>query len=561
MFIVLDNAESILDPLGTSAKEIYAIVDELSQFDNICLCITSRISAVPPRCQALHIPTLSAAAARDTFYRIYEHSEQADAINDILEKLDFHPLSITLLATVAQYNKWDANRLTREWEQKRTGVLHIQHSTSLAATIELSLASPMFQELGPDARGLLGVVAFFSQGVDEKNIGWLFPTISDGPNIFDTFCILSLTYRTNGFITMLAPLRDYLRPRDPKSSPLLIATKDCYFTRLAVSAHPEKPSHEESRWIMSEDVNVEHLLDVFTSIDANLENVWDACVYFMSHLYWHKPRLVMLGPKIEALPDDHPSKALCLQMLSSLIHSVGNHAERKRLLTRALKLWRERRSDTQVAQVLSDLSDTNREMGLKKEGIQQAKEASEIFERLGEAAGQAGCLIKLALLLHSDNQLDAAEKAASRAIDLLPEKGQQLRLCQGHRTLGTIYQFKGKKDQAIHHLEVALEIASPLNCDSELFWVHYSLADLFCGQGRLNDAHTHIERAKSHAINNAYLLARATVMQALFWGIQRMFEKARSEASRAIDVFEKLGAANDAEATREIFKISRIRNG
>ena len=554
MLIVLDNAESILDLQGSSAEEIYAIVDELARFNNICLCITSRISIILPGCETLKTPTLSTEAARDTFYRIYKHGEQSDPINSILEQLDFHPLSITLLATVAENNQWDINRLTREWERQRTRLLRTQHSGSLAAAIELSLASPTFQQLGPDARGLLEVVSFFPQGVSESNIDWLFPTISDGPNMFDKFCILSLTYRRDGFITMLAPLRDCLHPKDPKSSSLLSTTKESYFTRLSGVVLPDRPSFEESLWITSEDVNVEHLLDVFTSIDAGSKNVWDACAGFTDRLRWHKPRLVMLGPKIEALPDDHPSKAQCLERLSWLFYSVGNQVEQKRLLTHTLKLWREQGSDFDVARTLTFLSEANRRNDLHKEGIQQAKEALEIFERLGNTLGQAVCLIDLAWALHHDDQLDAAEEAASRIFDLLPEKGEQPQVCQGHRVLGAIHDSKGETEKAIRHFEAALEIASLANWHLELFWIHWSLAWLFSGKDRFDDAHVHVQRARSHVVNDPYLLARASQQQAILWSEKDKPEEANSEALRALDVFEKLGAANDAERVRNLLR-------
>ena len=351
---------------------------------------------------------------------------------------------------------------------------------------------------------------------------------------------------------MLAPLRDYLRPKDPASSPLLGMTKECYFTRLSVNIDPDNPTFEESKWVSSEDVNVEHLLDVFISVDPNSKNVWDACIKFMVHLFWHKPRVVILGPKIEALPDNHPSKAECLQGLSFLFDSVGNRVEQKRLLSHSLKLWREQGNDHQVALTLRFLSVANRLIGLHKEGIQQAKEASGIFERLGETMDHARCLIGLARALKVDDQLDAAEEAASRALDLLPEKGEQFHACQGHRVLGEIYRAKGDTEKAIHHFEAVLGIASSFDWHSQLFWIHWSLAQLFSGKGRFDDAHAHLQHAKSRAVSNLFQLARASQLQARFWYKQHRPEEAGSEAFRALGLFEKLGATNHTKATRKL---------
>jgi len=554
MFIVLDNAESILDSRGTNAQEIYNAVEELSQFSNICLCITSRISTVPPDCERVEIPTLTMEAARDTFYRIYKHDELSDPINNILEQLEFHPLSITLLATVAHQNKWDTGQLVNEWDERRTDMLETDHNKSLSATIELTLSSAMFRELGPGAQDLLGVVAFFPQGVDEKNLDWLFPTIPGRKKIFNKFCVLSLTYRSGGFITMLAPLRDHLRPKDPKSSPLLCTTKDHYFDRLLTYIDPDGPEFGETRWIVSEDVNVEYLLDIFTTIDAGSRDVWDACSSFINHLYWHKPRLTLLGPRVEELPDDHPCKPSCLFRLSRLFGEIGNHTEYKRVLTHTLQLWRGRGDDRRVIEVLRDLSDVNRLLGLRKEGVECAEEALKISERLGDTTEQARCLNELSWLLYGDEQLDAAKEAASRAIDLFPAKGRESQVCNCHRVLGNIYRSKGEIEKAVHHYETALKIASSFCLDALLFWVNYDLAWLFSDQGRFDDANAHIERAKPHTGNSAYYLAIVMDIQAQVWYQQDRFEEARSEALRAVDGFEKLGATGDANNTNNFLR-------
>ena len=307
---------------------------------------------------------------------------------------------------------WDYDRLAKEWDARRVQVLRMDYNESLEAAIELSLASLTFCELGPGAREILGTITFFPQGINENSLDWLFPAISSRRNVLDKFCMLSLTYRSNGFVTMLAPLRDYLSPKHPASSSLLRATKDHYFSRLSILINPGQPGFEEARWIALEDVNVEHMFNVFTSIDADSVGTWDACASFMRHLNWHKIRLVALGPKIEGLPDDHHSKPGCLFQLSLLFQHVGNRVEQKRLLVNALKLWRERRNDFEVAETLRFLSGANRRLGLYSEGKSQTKEVFEIYERFNHIPGQARSFQEFAMLLYADKQVDAAEEAA-----------------------------------------------------------------------------------------------------------------------------------------------------
>ena len=446
-----------------------------------------------------------------------------------------------------------------DWRRngRRNGLTFFEQNTTKALPPPSNSHFPprhSVRSLDPNARDLLGVAASFPQGIDERNLDWLFPTITDRESVVNKFCVLSLAYRSNGFVTLLAPIRDYLRPQDPLSSSLLCTTRDHYFKRLSVDLHPEKPRFHEARWIVLEDVNVEHLLDVSTSTDQTKNDIWDTCYHFLEHLVWHKPRQTVLRSKIEALPDDHPFKPKCLLRLSWLFQQLGNHVERKRLLTHTLELERRQGNEKQVAQILRHLSDANRFLGLYEEGIRQAKEVCEIFERVENRRGQALALNTLAWLFFDDNQLEATEDAASRGIKLVRKKGHESIVCQLHRVLGKIHRSTGENGKAIHHFQTALEIASPLSSTDELFWNNYNLADLYRGEDKFDNANAHIKRAKLLVAHDTYKLAHGMKLQAFVWYQKGKLEEAKSEALHALEVYEKLGATNDAEDCREFLQ-------
>lgn len=86
-----------------------------------------------------------------------KNGERLSLADDISE-----PSTLVYIARhSATENKWNTGQLVKRWERRRTDVLQTDHKKSLAATIDLSLACPMFRELGRDARAILEVVAFF----------------------------------------------------------------------------------------------------------------------------------------------------------------------------------------------------------------------------------------------------------------------------------------------------------------------------------------------------------------------------------------------------------------
>jgi len=90
---------SLTDLLATDSKEIVAAIEGISQRRNVCLAISRMVIDVPSF-KTIEVPNLSADRAQDAFYSVCS-LERSPTINDLIENLDFHPLSIVLLAGAA----------------------------------------------------------------------------------------------------------------------------------------------------------------------------------------------------------------------------------------------------------------------------------------------------------------------------------------------------------------------------------------------------------------------------------------------------------------------------
>jgi hypothetical protein len=163
-------------------------------------------------------------------------------------------------------------------------------------------------------------------------------------------------------------------------------------------------------------------------------------------------------------------------------------------------------------------------------------------------------LQRLAWLFWRDNQLDAAEEAASRSIELLPDS-EQFMACKGHRVLGDIYRSKGETEKAISHFETALGIADSFNWHHQQFWILF-VPGVSCSAIRagLMKLMLTLNAPSLHTVNDAYNLGRAMELQARIWYKQGKLGEARSEALCAADVYGKLGDARRVEDCRKLLQ-------
>ncbi|KAH7920111.1 hypothetical protein BV22DRAFT_1182122 [Leucogyrophana mollusca] len=525
-FLVLDNAETFQDAASDAdSYNIAEVIDELGSLPSVTIMLTTRNRRVSMnlRYAIVDVPPLGASAARQAFTEIYPVDGSQAVVDGLLSALDFHALSINLLAHVARENQWTLEQLMRLWGQQQTHLLHIGEGKfrSLSATIELSLASSSVAKLGNDARRVMEVAAFLPQGINEIALNNFFPNIANICSVVDALCRLSLMYRKLGAYTMLSPIRMHISGTHQGSetpSVDLTHVRQHYYTQLEDVTYRD----DGGAWIGTEDANLEWLIahDLSRTTCENVAAVCRVCRRFIRQLRLHKPRPIALHSVILGLPDGNCStdllstpvvvprsrrgqapsngKADCVFALALLTHKLVNVTESIDLYAVAKRLFLLDRNYNMAASCLESIRSQSTYLGKITGAERTLQEAFTMRcnHWVLSSFDEAGINLHLGNVMIRRGRLQEAFALLAGAREFFERSGDNTNYLSGAMCLqGEVKLSSGNRLAARRHFEARLSLHTRMNDDvgQSSSLTHLSMIEV--AEGNIAGAHRLLQEA------------------------------------------------------------------
>lgn len=163
---------------------------------------------------------LSYSASRKIFVEVADEpaSDEASALDDLLDLSDSLPLAVSLMANIASFEGYSTT-LAR-WQTENTALLSEGHDkrSNLEKSIALSLSSPRISSESEHAKDLISLLSLLPDGITPRDIIAAKVPI---PNVHQAQSVLlgtSLAYiDVKGQLKALSPVREYIRRAYPPS--------------------------------------------------------------------------------------------------------------------------------------------------------------------------------------------------------------------------------------------------------------------------------------------------------------------------------------------------------
>ncbi|KAJ7868652.1 P-loop containing nucleoside triphosphate hydrolase protein, partial [Mycena leptocephala] len=215
--VVLDNFETPWEPFE-SRSHVEEFIALLVDIANVALLVTMRGAQRPGKVQwsrpfLAPLEPLSYSASRKIFVEVADEpaSDEASALDDLLDLSGSLPLAVSLMANIASFEGY-LNTLTR-WQTENTALLSKGHDkrSNVEKSIALSLSSPRISS-SEHAKDLISLLSFLPDGITPRDIIAAKVPIPDVPQCQSVLLSTSLAYiDVKGQLKTLSPVPEYIK--------------------------------------------------------------------------------------------------------------------------------------------------------------------------------------------------------------------------------------------------------------------------------------------------------------------------------------------------------------
>ncbi|KAJ7595827.1 hypothetical protein C8J56DRAFT_390324 [Mycena floridula] len=276
LLLLLDNFETPLYP-SSAKKQVEKILHAIEEIPHVALLVTMRDNnaACPVGIPWIErrIGPLDSHTSFRLYTEIYPNARDDPDLAELLEKLGYMPLAVTLMAKLGKTTESSARQLTESFRAVERELLGSRNGVNVC--IRLSLESPMIQRT-PDASVLLVIISMLPTGTTSKALeNYWAATLSDLPATLEALVTLSLLEHRSAAYFVPPAIQSYIL--DPSRiskdvSPLLVQAA-CKFLKDHNSSKTGDPAylaHKAARCSMQ--VNLQTILLNTTDSDSDIIN-------------------------------------------------------------------------------------------------------------------------------------------------------------------------------------------------------------------------------------------------------------------------------------------------
>lgn len=188
-----------------------------------------------------------------------------------------------------------------------------------------------------------------------------------------------------------------------------------------------------------------------------------------------------------------------LNRIARVHRQRGEDVQARRLLVRALELFRSGGDLRGVASTLDDLAQILILLGDPEEAVHAVSEAIDIRRTHGDKRGEALSLTTIGQIELRRGNLDLAEKTMRESLELRESINDHEGSMHSHNALGIIAFERGDRQVAIAHWSAALDQAREMADRRSECFLRNNVGEAYTSAGKLDEAREHLEKARELA--------------------------------------------------------------